>query len=110
MCPTHDPNSTPRGFVAASEKRKSDWSGEFWADLGERVLASFLGGVLALLGTAGATPLDWNDPALLWSVVGLPTAFSLVKGLLANVANAESGPSLLPSPPAPEIKDAENLS
>lgn len=81
------------------------WSKTYWADLGERVAASFLGGVLALLGTAGSTPLDWNDPALLWPVVGLPTAFSLVKGLLANLKGSDSGPSLLPAPPAPDVRD-----
>lgn len=81
----------------------SKWSKAFWADLGERVLSTFL---QALLGTAvltGTTPVDWSDGKAIWATLGVPTALSLVKGLLANMANPESGPSLLPSPPAPEV-------
>lgn len=78
------------------------WSKEFWADLAERVGATAIGALLAVVAgsTTGAIP---NDPAVWWSVVGVPTVVSLLKGLLANMAHPESGPSLLPAPPAPEV-------
>jgi hypothetical protein len=82
----------------------SKWSKTFWSDLGERVGSTAIGALLAVLAgsTTGAIP---NDPAVWWAVVGVPTVVSLLKGLLANMANGESGPSLLPSPPAPEVQD-----
>jgi hypothetical protein len=38
-------------------------------------------------------------------VIGVPVVVSLLKGIMANLANPESGPSLLPSPPAPDVQD-----
>lgn len=78
------------------------WSGAFWADLAERVGSTAIGALLAVIAgsTSGAIP---NDPAVWWSVVGVPTVVSLLKGLLANMTNPESGPSLLPSPPVPDV-------
>lgn len=104
MPPLHDPNLPPSGFVAAPVK-PSKWSRTFWADLAERVGATAIGALLAVLAgsQAGAIP---NNPAAWWAVIGVPTVVSLLKGLLANLANPESGPSLLPAPPAPEIPEA----
>ena len=83
---------------------KNRWSGQFWADLAERVGSTAIYGLIAVL-TGDATGAISNDPKVWWAVVGLPTALSLLKGLLANMAGPDSGPSLLPSPPAPEVDD-----
>lgn len=102
MCPTHDPNgATP---LMAAPPSPSKWSRTFWADLAERVGATAIGALIAVLAgsSAGAIP---NDPAVWWSVIGVPTVVSLLKGIMANLANPESGPSLLPSPPAPDVQD-----
>ena len=102
--PVHDPNLPPRGFLGAPAK-PSKWSRTFWADLAERVGATAIGALLAVVAgsQSGAIP---NDPAVWWSVIGVPVVVSLLKGLMANLADPESGPSLLPSPPAPEIPEA----
>lgn len=83
---------------------KSDWSGTFWADLGERVASSALGGVLAMITADAAGVADYSVRAW-WVLAGIPAATSLVKGLLANLKDSESGPSLLPAPPAPPVND-----
>jgi hypothetical protein len=83
------------------------WSGAFWADLGERVVATFLGAVLTALLLVEGTPLDWSDGSAVWTVLGVPTLVALIKGLLANLANPESGASALPSPPGPEVEDVQ---
>lgn len=82
----------------------SKWSGTFWADLAERVGSTAIYGLIAVLtgDASGAVP---NEPKVWWVVVGLPTVLSLLKGILANLKNPESGPSLLPSPPAPDVLD-----
>ena len=80
------------------------WSSTFWADLAERVGSTAIYGLIAVL-TGDATGAVSNEPKVWWAVVGLPTVLSLLKGLLANMANPESGPSLLPSPPAPDVQD-----
>lgn len=78
------------------------WSSTFWADLAERVGTTAIYGLIAVLtgDAAGAIP---NDPAVWWTVVGLPTALALLKGLAANMSSPDSGPSLLPTPPAPDV-------
>lgn len=85
---------------------KSKWSKSYWSDLAERVGATAIGALIAALSGAWAGAIP-NDPAVWWVVIGAPTLFSLLKGLLANLADAESGPSLLPSPPAPPVPAAE---
>lgn len=80
------------------------WTKTFWADLGERVASSVLGGVLTMLGLSVSDLLTSSLHAWL-AVVGIPAATSLVKGLLANLKDPESGPSLLPAPPAPVVED-----
>jgi len=79
---------------------KSKWSKAFWVDLAERVGSVALYGVVALITTSEATPLDASQ---LWPILGVPVALSLCKGLLANLANPESGASVLPAPPGPEL-------
>lgn len=80
----------------------SKWSKTFWADLAERVGMTAIGALLGMLtgSASGAFP---NDPHVWWAVIGVPTAVSLLKGLAANMADPESGPSLLPAPPAPPV-------
>lgn len=81
---------------------KSRWSGTFWADLAERTISTAIYGVITLLTANAVTDLT---PELGWTIVGLPTVLALLKGLAANFADAESGPSLLPAPPAPVVED-----
>lgn len=101
--PVHSPDLPPKGFLAAPAAKPSKWSRTFWADLAERVGATAIGALLAVVAgsQSGAIP---NDPAVWWSVIGVPVVVSLLKGLLANLANGESGPSLLPAPPAPVVE------
>lgn len=82
----------------------SKWSSTFWADLAERVGTTAIYGLIAVLtgDASGAVP---NEPKIWWVVVGLPTVLALLKGLAANLKNPESGPSLLPAPPAPDVQD-----
>jgi hypothetical protein len=82
----------------------SKWSKNYWSDLAERVVSTFIQALLGCLVLTGATPVDWSDGKAIWAVLGVPTAVALLKGLLANMADGESGPSLLPAPPAPEVK------
>jgi len=79
----------------------SKWSRTYWSDLAERVVATFIVTLIPAWVAAGnVAHLDWvNALELAGSAAGL----SLLKGLLANLANPESGPSLLPAPPAPEV-------
>lgn len=81
------------------------WSKSYWADLAERVASTAIYGLITLLTANAVTNLT---PELGWTIVGLPTILSLLKGLLANLKDPESGASLLPSPPGPEIAPDEN--
>lgn len=78
------------------------WSGAFWADLGERVAATAVYGLVTML-TADASGALSGNAQQWWLIVGLPTALAALKGLLANLKDPESGASLLPSPPGPEV-------
>lgn len=80
----------------------SKWSGTFWADLAERVGTTAIYGLIAVLtgDASGAVP---NEPKVWWVVVVLPTVLAFLKGILANLKNSDSGPSLLPAPPAPDV-------
>jgi hypothetical protein len=81
---------------------KSKWSRTYWSDLGERVAATFIATLIPVyVAAANVAHLDVvNAVEISASAAGL----SLLKGLLANLANPESGPSLLPAPPAPVVE------
>ena len=79
------------------------WSKSFWADLGERVGSTFLGALIPAAVAAGnLAALDWVNAL---ELAGSAAGISLLKGLLANLKDPESGASLLSSPPGPEIVD-----
>lgn len=82
----------------------STWSKTYWFDLGERVASSAIGGALAMVAADSAGVADYSARAW-WVLVGIPAATSALKGLAANLKDSESGPSLLPSPPAPVVDD-----
>lgn len=82
----------------------SKWSSTYWADLGERVASSAIGGILTMLGLSVVDLLSSSWQAWL-AVVGIPTLTSFLKGLLANLKDSESGPSMLPAPPAPVVDE-----
>lgn len=79
------------------------WDREFAADLAERVGATFLGALTTALVATGTDAVDWTDGKIVWAILGVPTLFSLIKGLSANIANGDSGASLLPVPPGPDV-------
>ena len=82
----------------------SKWSKTYWSDLAERVGSTFIQALIGCLVLTGATPVDWSDGKAVWAVLGVPTLLALLKGLLANMVNPDSGPSVLPAPPAPEVQ------
>lgn len=79
------------------------WNKSFWVDLGERVGATFVGALLAALTVTGTTPVDWSDGDVVWAILGVPTLVSLLKGLLANVKDGESGASLASASVGPVV-------
>lgn len=82
----------------------SKWGRAFWADLGERVGSTFVYGLITLISMDNVLEgPDWDTT--LWPIVVLPTALSLLKGLLANMKDPQSGASLLDSPPGPVLED-----
>jgi hypothetical protein len=93
--PVHEPN-----FAALPSGTK--WSRAYFADLLERVVTTALYGVVTML-TADASGAISGSGRQWWLVVGLPTALAGIKGILANIASPDSGPSALPAPPAPEV-------
>jgi hypothetical protein len=96
--PIHEPN------FAVFPQPRSKWSRTYWADLGERVASTFLGALIpAAIAAGNLASLDWVNAV---ELAGSAAGISLLKGLLANLADAESGPSLLPAPPAPPVPEA----
>lgn len=83
----------------------SKWNKQFFADLAERVGATFLGALLAVLTLTSTTPVDWSDAQVVWTVLGVPTVTSLIKGLLANMAYPGSGASAVANPPGPAVNE-----
>jgi hypothetical protein len=79
------------------------WSRTYWVDLGERVGSVIVYGLITWFTLASTTSLDLKQ---LWPTVALPAILSLLKGLGANLADPESGPSLVPAPPAPAVETA----
>lgn len=78
------------------------WSKAYFIDLGERVLATMIYGIITLITMDNVFErLDWER---LWPVVVLPTTLALLKGLLANLAHAQSGASAVSGPPGPVLR------
>lgn len=75
-------------------KRYGKWGRAYWADLSERVGSTFLGALLATMTVTSQTPVDWTDGAVVWSILGVPTAVSLIKGLLANLRGPDPSASV----------------
>lgn len=71
----------------------SKWGKKFWEDLGERVGATAVGAALGALTTVEATPVDWTDTKVVWSIIGVPTVISLLKGLLKNLTSSSAEPT-----------------
>ena len=81
----------------------SKWSKQFWVDLAERAGSTALYGLVTVLSienllTGGLTA------EVAWTVVGLPTALAVVKGLMANLKDPDSGASLVNHPPGPIVQ------
>jgi hypothetical protein len=81
------------------------WSKAFWVDLAERVGSTFVGALLALVTTASSTPIEWDNPAYFWPILGVPVLVSLLKGLAANFKDPESGASIVDAPPGPVLEE-----
>lgn len=72
----------------------SKWGTKYWADLAERVGSTALYGIATVITMDNA--LEGPDfDTTLWPVVVLPTALSLIKGLLVNMKGPEPSPSLV---------------
>jgi len=82
---------------------KKKWGKEFWADLGRQHTLAEIGALLTTSALMGSTAVNWSNGQAVWTLLGAPPAVSFLKGILANLKNSDSGPSLLPSPPAPPV-------
>jgi hypothetical protein len=83
---------------------RNKWSKAFWVDFLERVGATFVGALITLVTMDNILEgPDWNT--VLWPIVVVPTLLAVLKGLLANVKDPESGASLLNHPPGPEVQE-----
>ena len=74
--------------------KKNKWGKQYWVDLGERVTASAIGGVLTMI-TADAAGVVSGSPKQWWVVVGIPTAVSVCKGLLVNLGGNDPTASVV---------------
>lgn len=70
----------------------SIWTGAFWQATAERVIATIVGALVAVLAADGFDVLnaDWRG---IVTTIGIAGAVSLLKAILANVAT-KTGPSL----------------
>lgn len=68
------------------------WGKEYWTDLGERAGASLVGGLLTLVAVESVGDLSGE---LVWLVIGVPTATSVLKGLLVNLGGAAPTASIV---------------
>lgn len=73
----------------------SKWNRTYWQDLGERVVSTEIGALLATTALMGGTALDWSDGKAVWATLGVPPAVSLLKGLLANLGSGEPSASVV---------------
>jgi hypothetical protein len=65
------------------------WDGRFWADLGDREVASIGSTVIAVLTGAGANVIP-NDPKVWWTLVGIPAVVTFLKGVVMNASNGSA--------------------
>lgn len=84
----------------------SKWNRAFLVDLAERVGSTFLGALLATLTLVDTTPVNWGDAHAVWAVLGVPTLVSLIKGLLANMANPDTGAAIVAADTEDELEPA----
>lgn len=70
------------------------WGRAYWADLGERVGASAVGGALTMIAADSAGVADYS-PRAWWLLVGIPAATSLMKGLLVNLGGTQPTASVV---------------
>ena len=70
------------------------WGRAYWADLGERVGASAVGGALTMITADSTGVADYSQRAW-WVLVGIPAATSLLKGLLVNLKGDEPSASVV---------------
>lgn len=70
------------------------WGKEYWADLGERVGASVVGGAITMF-TADATGAISGSTEQWWLVCGVPGVVSLLKGLLVNFGGTQPTASVV---------------
>lgn len=68
------------------------WGKEYWRDLGERAGASLVGGLLTLVAVQSLGDLSGE---LVWLVLGVPTATSVLKGLLVNLGGTVPSASVV---------------
>lgn len=71
---------------------ETKWGKAYWIDLGERAGASLVGGGLTMLAITSLSDLTWG---LAWIVLGVPTATSVLKGLLVNLGGTEPTASIV---------------
>lgn len=84
-------------------KKYNKWGARYWSDFGERLGATIGATILGTFGTDQlVTTVDWDK---LWPVIGTVGLVTAIKLLMANFTNPETGGSLLPSPPGPEIDE-----
>lgn len=78
----------------------SKWGKRYWVDLGERVGSTLVGALITLVMMDNV--LEGPDfDTVLWPIVVVPTALSLLKGLLANMASDD--------PPSASVADVSSL-
>lgn len=70
------------------------WGKQYWVDLGERTASAAIGGVLTMI-TADASGAISGSTEQWWLIVGVPSAVSLLKGLLVNLGGTEPTASVV---------------
>ena len=83
------------------------WTPAFWRATAERIIATIVGALIAVLTADGFDVLSVDWPGIL-TTIGLAGLVSLLKAILANVAT-QTGPSLtnseqvVPAEPQPVV-------
>lgn len=72
---------------------KATWNKAFLIALMERVLASVIGGALAIFANDSGLPTTWDEWKPVLVGIGVGAAYSLVKGVAANLVT-KTGPGL----------------